>query len=123
VATGYQPRFHPMTPLFRILLPKGVIGDRSGRFVAFNRFYVDGPAYGGLVGPVSDAARFVAAHLNGGEFEGVRLLRPESVQTMQSVHASGRKLDVGYGCIDVERTGPKQSSGSTSAAAAEAFGT
>jgi hypothetical protein len=44
IATGYQRRFHPMTPLFRLLLPKGIMGAREGRFVAFNRFLVDGPA-------------------------------------------------------------------------------
>jgi CubicO group peptidase (beta-lactamase class C family) len=106
-ATGYQPRFSPMTPLFRLLLPKGIVGDRSGRFVAFNRFCVDGPAYGGLVGPVSDAGRFLAAHLNDGEFEGVRLLSPESVGRMQQLQARGRKLDVGLGWFrrGADRTG------------------
>jgi CubicO group peptidase (beta-lactamase class C family) len=97
VATGYQRRLSPMTPLLRLLLPKGIVGDRAGRFVAFNRFCVDGPAYGGLVGPVSDAARFLAAHLNGGEFEGARLLTPQSVGRMQRLEARGRKLDVGLG--------------------------
>jgi CubicO group peptidase (beta-lactamase class C family) len=103
VATGYQPRLSPLTPLFRVLLPKGIIGSREGRFLAFNRFQVDGPAYGGLVGPVTDAARFLAAHLAGGEFSGVRILSPESVQAMQTVRARGRKLDVGYGWF---RRGP-----------------
>ena len=46
-ATGYQTRRSPMTPLFRLLLPKGIIAGRQGRFLAFNRFCVDGPAYGG----------------------------------------------------------------------------
>ena len=97
VATGYQPRFSPMTPLFRILLPPGIVGGRSGRFLRFNRFYVDGPAYGGLVGSVGDAARFMAAHLRGGELDGARVLSPESVESMQTIQASGRKLDVGFG--------------------------
>jgi CubicO group peptidase (beta-lactamase class C family) len=97
VATGHQRRLSPMTPLFRILLPQGIIGAGHGRFIAFNRFQVDGPAYGGLVGSVSDAARFLAVHLNGGEFAGVRLLSPESVEKMQTLQAHGRKLDVGYG--------------------------
>jgi len=97
VATGYQPRLSPMTPLYRVLLPKGIVGSPHGRFLAFNHFHVDGPAYGGLVGPVSDAARFLAPHLRRGDFEGVRLLSPESVQAMQTLQARGRKLDVGYG--------------------------
>jgi CubicO group peptidase (beta-lactamase class C family) len=97
IATGYQRRFHPMTPLFRLLLPKGIIGTIQGRFVGFNRFQVDGPAYGGLVGSARDAARFMAVHLNGGEYDNVRLLSPESVEAMQTLHASGRKIDVGLG--------------------------
>lgn len=97
VATGYQRRFHPMTPLFRLLLPKGIVGSTEGRFVGFNRFLVDGPAYGGLVGSVRDAARFMAVHLNGGEYDGARLLSPQSVEAMQALQASGRKLDVGLG--------------------------
>jgi CubicO group peptidase (beta-lactamase class C family) len=96
-ATGYQARLNPLTPVFRAMLPKGVVGRNEGRFVAFNRFYVDGPAYGDLVGSARDAARFMAAHLNEGELDGVRLLTPESIATMQRIQASGRKLDVGFG--------------------------
>ena len=97
IAVGYQPRMSPMTPLFRLLLPRGLLGPSEGRFVALNRFCVDGPAYGGLLGPVTDAARFMAAHLDGGEFEGVRLLSSRSVEEMQTLQASGRKIDVGFG--------------------------
>ena len=96
-ATGYQRRLSPMTPLFRAMLPKGIIGGRAGRYIAFNRFLVDGPAYGGLVGPAREAARFMALHINGGAVDGVRLLQPESVDEMQSIHASGRRLEVGLG--------------------------
>ena len=93
VATGYQPRRSPMTPLFRLLLPKGIVGGTEGRFVAFERFYVDGPAYGGLVGPAADAARFMAIHLG----DGGGILAPESVRAMQAISASGRRIEVGYG--------------------------
>ena len=57
-ATGYQLRRSPMTPLFRLMLPRGIVGGRSGRFVSFNRICVDGPSYGGLIGSAEDAARF-----------------------------------------------------------------
>jgi CubicO group peptidase (beta-lactamase class C family) len=96
-ATGYQRWLHPMTPLFRLLLPKGIIAGRQGKYVAFNPFLVDGPPYGGLVGPVSDAARFLAAHLGHGELEGTRILSAESAARMRTRHASGPKLDAGYG--------------------------
>lgn len=97
LATGYHARLSPLTPVFRLMLPNGIVGSSHGRFVAFNRFHVDGPAYGGLVGSARDAARFMAAHLNDGELGGVRLLAPESVAAMQEIHTRGRKLDVGLG--------------------------
>ena len=108
VATGYQRRLHPMTPLFRLLLPKGIVGEKQGRFLAFNRFLVDGPAYGGLVGSAMDAARFMAVHLNEGEFDGGRrLLSSESVRAMQTIQASGRKLEAGFGWFRRGREGSR----------------
>jgi CubicO group peptidase (beta-lactamase class C family) len=93
VATGYQLRRSPMTPLFRVLLPRDVVGENAGRFVAFRPFCVNGPAYGGLIGPAADAARFLGAHLSGGG----GILAPASVARMQAIAARGRKLDVGLG--------------------------
>jgi len=96
-ATGYQSRRSPMTPLFRLMLPQGVVAGNEGRFLAFHRFCVDGPAYGGLIGSVRDAARFMGAHLNAGRVGGIQLLSAESVDAMQTIQATGRKLDVGLG--------------------------
>ncbi len=96
-ATGYQARLSPMTPLFRVLLPDGITAGTSGRFLAFHRFCVDGPAYGGLVGSVRDAARFMSVHLNDGCAGDVRLVSSESIALMQTIQARGRKLDVGLG--------------------------
>jgi CubicO group peptidase (beta-lactamase class C family) len=96
-ATGYQPLWRPLTPLFRAALPRGVVGGRQGRYVAFNPFYVKGPAYGGLVSDAEDAARFVRLHLNGGEVDGVRLLSAESVSEMQRLVPRGGKRDFGLG--------------------------
>lgn len=88
-ATGYQPLRRPFAPLFRAALPRGVVGPRQGRYVALNPFYVNGPPYGGLVGGVEEAARFVLLHLNGGRANGARLLSPESVEMMQRVTPRG----------------------------------
>ena len=96
-ATGYQPRLSPSTPLFRMLLPKGIVGPNRGRYLSFRRFCVDGAAYGGLVGSARDASRFMSAHLGGGRLDGVRMLSAESVAEMQTIGAHGRKLDVGLG--------------------------
>jgi CubicO group peptidase (beta-lactamase class C family) len=73
------------------------VGPRQGRFVKFNPFYVKGPAYGGLVGGVAEAARFVLLHLNGGQANGTRVLSPESVAEMQRVTPRGGKRDFGLG--------------------------
>ena len=96
-ATGYQRLWRPLTPLFRAALPRGVVGPRQGRYVAFNPFYVNGPAYGGLVGGVDEAARLVLLHLNGGQIDGARLLSAESVRTMQQTTPRGGKRDFGLG--------------------------
>jgi CubicO group peptidase (beta-lactamase class C family) len=96
-ATGYQPLWRPLTPLFRAVLPRGVVGLRQGRYVSFNPFYVKGPAYGGLVGGVDEAARFVLLHLNGGRTNGTRLLSAESVAMMQRITPRGGKRDFGLG--------------------------
>ena len=96
-ATGYQPLPKPLVPFLRAALPRGVVGERQGRHVAFNPFYVQGPAYGGLVGDVAEAARFVAIHLNGGRAYGARVLSPGSVAAMQRIVARGGKRDFGLG--------------------------
>jgi CubicO group peptidase (beta-lactamase class C family) len=97
-ATGYQKRLSMMTMLLLFLrIPKGVLDGKVGDYVAFNRFYVDGSSYGGLIGPVTDAARLVQLHLNRGVVDGRRLLSPDSVTAMQQISARGSKLDVGLG--------------------------
>jgi CubicO group peptidase (beta-lactamase class C family) len=96
-ATGYQPLWRPLTPLFRAALPRGVVGPRQGRYVTFNPFYVKGPAYGGMVGDVEEAARFVVLHLNGGEVDGTRLLSAESVSEMRRITPRGGKREFGLG--------------------------
>jgi CubicO group peptidase (beta-lactamase class C family) len=96
-ATGYQPLPKPLTPLLRAALPRGVVGQRRGKYVAFNPFYVEGPAYGGLVSSVVEAARFVVPHLNGGRADDARVLSPESVSEMQRIVPMGGKRDFGLG--------------------------
>ena len=96
-ATGYQPLWKPFTSLFRAALPRGIVGPRQGRYVSFEPFYVKGPAYGGLVGSVEEAARFLMLHLKGGEMNGTRLLSAESAAEMRRVTPRGGKRDFGLG--------------------------
>lgn len=92
-ATGYHSRRSPM----RLLLPRWVVGENVGRFVSLNPFLLDGAAYGGLVGSVESAVRFVRMHLRGGELDGVRLLSRDSTVLMREVTVRGRRFDLGLG--------------------------
>jgi CubicO group peptidase (beta-lactamase class C family) len=56
-----------------------------------NRFYANSAPPTGLIGPATDAARFMAAMLNAGELEGQRILSSESVRMMiHDSHLPGR---------------------------------
>jgi CubicO group peptidase (beta-lactamase class C family) len=96
-ATGYQRLPGPLTPVLRNLLPAGITGQRYGRYVAYRPFYVDGAAYGGLVGGADDVARLAVLHLGGGAVDGVRVLSPEAVAQMQRIAPSGGRYDFGLG--------------------------
>ena len=87
----------PADPAASVPVAKGIVGKAVGRYVAFHRFNVDGSAYGGLIGPVNDAVRFLCLHLNAGLVNGTRLLSAEAVTAMQRITATGPKLDVGLG--------------------------
>ena len=65
--------------------------------VTFNPFYVNGPAYGGLVGSAEEAARILLLHLNEGRVDGTRLLSPGAVEMMQRIVPRGGKRDFGLG--------------------------
>ncbi len=96
-ATPYQLRRSPLTPLYRLMLPKGIVGARCRRFVAFNLFCVDGPGYGGLIGSLEDAGRFLALHTSHGAVADGKVLSAASVESMQTIAARGRKMDVALG--------------------------
>ena len=84
-AVGYHPYRGPM----RLLLPRWVTGERAGRWVSLTRFLVDGAPYGGLVGSLDDAARFLRMHLRGGELDGVRVIDADSAARMRKITIEG----------------------------------
>ena len=92
-AVGYHPYRSPM----RVLLPRWVTGQRAGRWVSLERFLVDGAPYGGLVGSLDDAARFLRMHLRGGELDGVRIIGTDSAAEMREITIQGRRVDLGLG--------------------------
>ena len=96
-ATGYQLRRSPLTPLYRLMLPRGIVGPSEGRFVSFERFVVYGSPYGGLIGPVDDAGRLLALHVSGGRVGDGAILSEEGVRAMQEITATGRRMSVGLG--------------------------
>ncbi|TKJ45609.1 hypothetical protein CEE35_03390 [Candidatus Aerophobetes bacterium Ae_b3b] len=73
------------------------VREVDGDLAWMNRFRVFAPAGGGLIGPVTEAIRFLGAHLNGGEFEGVRILSPESVSLMREMLLSNTGTPLGFG--------------------------
>ncbi|MGE3287458.1 MAG: serine hydrolase domain-containing protein [Pseudonocardia sp.] len=96
-ATGYARLPRPATAALRLLLPDGILGSRHGRHQAFRPFLVDGPAYGGLIGPATDAARLAALHLADGQAAGGRIVSPGAARRMRTITARGRRRDFGQG--------------------------
>ena len=96
-ATGYVKAPRIADPALRRLLPQGVAGSRHGPYLALNPFYVDGPAYGGLVGDVLDAGTFLRMHLGDGEIDGRRVLDPRTARSMRSIVHPGKPFNHGTG--------------------------
>ena len=90
-ATGYHRRHSPM----RYLLPRWVIGEPSGKWLSLRRFLLDGQAYGGLVGSVEDAARFLRMHICDGTVGERQILKPETARRMREIVVPGRRFDLG----------------------------
>ena len=96
-ATGHQRLPLGLGPVVKAVLPPGITGPRAGRWLTFQPFLVNGAAYGGLVGPVTDAARLVLAHANGGALDGVRVISESATSAMQEISLEGRPFDHGLG--------------------------
>jgi CubicO group peptidase (beta-lactamase class C family) len=73
-----------------------LIREVDEKFAWMNRYNVMA-ANGGLIGPATEAVRFVQMHLNGGELDGVRILSPEAVALMQEMQLSTTGKALGYG--------------------------
>jgi CubicO group peptidase (beta-lactamase class C family) len=97
VATGYVRAPRSLDPLLRLAFPRGTTGPRHGRDLSLAPFLVDGAGYGGLVGPVLDAARLLRLHLGDGELDGVRVLAPATARRMRRIAATGKRFAHGIG--------------------------
>jgi len=96
-ATGYVKAPRLADPLLRRLLPTGIAGHRHGPYLALNDFAVDGPAYGGLIGDVLDAGRFLRMHLRDGELDGARILSSPTARQMRTIDQIGKPFHHGIG--------------------------
>lgn len=104
-ATGYVRSPKVADPVLRRILPAGVAGSRHRGYLGLNRFHVDGPAYGGLVGDVLDASRFLRMHLGDGQINGHRVLTPETTRAMRRLDQKGKPFDHGLGWFRRPTTG------------------
>ena len=87
-ATGYINRFDPMRLVLWSIFPDlrgNLYAETIGEHVALAPFSLATPAIGGLVGSVTDWAKFVQAHLS----DGGPLLSPTSARMMQTQVAEG----------------------------------
>jgi len=78
---GSHPIFNAMTPLLPVIAGS-YIREISGKHLWMERVYNDQTPPTGLIGSATDAARLVAAYLNGGELDGHRILSPASISRM-----------------------------------------
>ncbi len=80
-AAGAHPIFDLMTPLLPFFAGSYIRELEAGH-LWMKRVYTDQTPSTALIGPVADAARLVTAYLNGGIFNGQRILSLKSIKTM-----------------------------------------
>jgi CubicO group peptidase (beta-lactamase class C family) len=97
LATGYVRMPRPLAPLLRVVVPASIVGERRGDQVALRPFRVAGAGYGGLIGPVGDAARLLRLHLADGEIDGNRVLAAGTTRAMRRIDTPGKPFDLGLG--------------------------
>jgi CubicO group peptidase (beta-lactamase class C family) len=92
-AAGSHPVFDMWTPLVPFIAGS-YVREISGNHLWFKRVYTDQTPPTGLIGSATDAARFVAAYLNGGELDGKRILSQETIAMMtHEGHIKGKAND------------------------------
>lgn len=95
-AVGYVRAPRAFIPLLRAALPRGLIGARVDGHTALNPFLLNGAAFGGLVGSVTDAVQLAAAHAASATDPFTILTHPH-LKTMRSIAAPGKPFDHGIG--------------------------
>lgn len=62
-ATGYLEKYSFLNVVKRLVMDQDLIGDYQGRWLEINGHYVDGPAFGGLVGNARGFGKFLQDQL------------------------------------------------------------
>lgn len=92
-AAGSHPLFDMWTPLVPFIAGS-YVREISGNHLWFKRVYTDQTSPTGLIGSATDAARLVAAYLNGGELDDKRILSQETITRMtHEGHIKGKAND------------------------------
>jgi CubicO group peptidase (beta-lactamase class C family) len=106
-SVGYVRVRRPVVPLLRAALPRGIVGHRVAGHNALNPFLINGAAFGGLVGTVTDAVRLAAIHAAGPDDPEVLLGRGD-IESMRTIVSPGKRFDHGIGWFrkpgDADRT-------------------
>lgn len=85
--TSGNGRFYPACDYY----PEGQKPSRKPYQLPLGNYYI-GPA-GAVRSSVLDLAKFMIAHMNGGAYNGVRILRRDTVDLMQQIHWYGFGLE------------------------------
>ena len=98
-AVGHSRKGWFYTNLAKRVADPEVFGEPIPRWETTVPFELQGSPYGGLIGTAGDLAKFLAAHLGHGAYDGRRILSPASVTAMQTVQRDhrGQPLDFGLG--------------------------
>ena len=106
-SVGYVRVPHPVVPLLRAALPRGLVGHRVAGHSALRPFLINGAAFGGLIGTVTDAVKLAAAHA-AQPHDAERLLRHDDIDAMRTIASRGKRFDHGIGWFrkpsDADRT-------------------
>ena len=95
-SVGYVRLPRPAVPLLRAALPSGLVGHRVAGRSALNPFLINGAAFGGLIGTVTDAARLAAVHA-AQPHHPERLLPHDEIESMRTIASPGKRFDHGIG--------------------------
>ena len=95
-ATGHVRLPAAVVPALRALLPDRIVGPRVAGYTTLKPFLVNGAGYGGIIGNVTDAARFAAVHVADAA-DPHPLLDQADLARMRTITARGKRFDHGIG--------------------------